>query len=211
MGPDNNLAISVNSVISANLYFASWGSMIIVAVLALSILEETMKIDTTKQRQAYGRQARWIFLAASSVAVMVTSSRIFVAMPFQCNAHEQFCSRLVFGISLGVLSGVGAVGMALAIFKMNVTPQVELGIASLSVVLWTFGVGFITFGGSQSPGSRINNLYFSTWTSFVIAVGILTQCFEAVLEFEPSTTSTSNDQQASSSDAPPDGATETDR
>jgi hypothetical protein len=41
--------------------------------------------------------------------------------------------------------------------------------AMLMLVVWCFGVGYITFGDT-SPGTNIGNLYFSTWASFCISV-----------------------------------------
>lgn len=36
------------------------------------------------------------------------------------------------------------------------------------VIIWSFGLGFITFG--SGPGQNIGNLYFATWGSFILSV-----------------------------------------
>ena len=45
----------------------------------------------------------------------------------------------------------------------------------LMVVLWSFGLGYTTFG--DGPGKNIGNLYFSTWTSFILSVLLTADSF----------------------------------
>ena len=197
MGPDNNIAVAGNLVVNANLYFFSWISFVVCVILTLSLLQETFGIDA---RQADGKQTRWFFLFASSLVVMGSSTRIYNFRDSPCEAFDdkEFCKRTKFGISLGVISCVAALAMTMAIFKHMTAAIMELGASTFLLILWTFGVGFITFGGGSSPGSSIGNLYFSTWISFIICVMLFGKAIQEALGLQqvssaPNTTSTSQD------------------
>ena len=199
MGPNNGIAVAGNVVVNANLYFFSWISFAVCVLLTLSLLQETMGIDA---RQTEGKQARWFFLFASSLVVMGSATRVFNADSNPCDQDEfngeeingeKFCKRAKFAIALGVISVVAALAMTLAVFKHLAAAIIELGVSSLLIILWTFGVGFITFGGASSPGTSIGNLYFSTWISFVLTVLLFGKSFQETLGMAQAGPSTTND------------------
>lgn len=75
---------------------------------------------------------------------------------------------------MGVIGFFFALGMTFATRK-GLTLVAETGATLLQLVLWCFGVGYITFG--TSPGSTIGNLFFGTWISFILTVFLFGQCF----------------------------------
>lgn len=184
MGPSNDLAVTLNAVTDANLYFSSWLCILICMRLALKGLQESMNIDVAQQ--ADSKQARWLFLVAFSFVVMVASARIFSSSAAICDGREKFCRRLKLAISLGLMSGLASLGVTLALFKQMVSPMIEFGVSFIVVTFWTFGIGYITFGGSESPGATISNLYFATWISFLLSVTICSTCVPDVLGMTPS-------------------------
>ncbi|KAL7560776.1 hypothetical protein ACA910_005343 [Epithemia clementina (nom. ined.)] len=195
MAPDNGIAVSGNDVVNANLYFFSWVSFAISILLTLSLLQETMGIDA---RQADGKQTRWFFLCASSLIVLGSSTRIFNADSNACDedGSTQFCKRSKFAISVGTISFVAALAMVMAIFKHLSAAIIELGVSSFLILLWTFGVGFITFGGDKSPGTTIGNLYFSTWISFILTVFLFGKSFQEFMGMQSTANNNTSTEQS---------------
>lgn len=112
------------------------------------------------------------------MVVMVSCVRIFVAT--NCPGdRSMYCRRTKFGISVGVLSFLGSIACACMLSKAKVTTFNELLATTVMLTFWCFGVGFITFG--PAPGSKIGNLYFSCWISFIVIVMIFGQTFRDFL------------------------------
>lgn len=180
MNPDHEIAVRGIEVDNANLYFSSWISFAAAVFLAGSLAQETMGIDI---RNAPSKQSRWIALAASSMVVLFASVRIHRNDEANCGGAEgeglagtEFCKRTNLGIALGVVTFVFSllVSFGSAVPGLNLILTLgglpELVVSAILLVMWCFGVGFITFGGDLSPGTHIGNLYFATWISFGLAV-----------------------------------------
>jgi hypothetical protein len=81
---------------------------------------------------------------------------------------DDFCNRTVFAISIGVVSGCIAFIWIFCGAKLPAIADVIMG--WLMLIAWVFAVGYITFGDDDdSPAKNIGNLYFATWTSFIIS------------------------------------------
>lgn len=172
MKPDNGIAVSGEVVLNANLYFFSWVAFVVTIFLVLSLAREKLGFDV---RQTDGKQLRWFFLAASSLVVMGAATRTYKSDSIQCGNDDvgggsNLCKRTNFAISLGVITFVIAIVAVFMLIRHMMAAMIELGISTILLILWTFGVGFITFGGSDAPGTSIGNLYFSTWISFILVV-----------------------------------------
>ena len=150
--------------------------------MAGSLAQETMGLDI---RNAPSKQSRWVALAASSMVVLFASVRIFKNDNVKCGggdaideagniieslAGTEFCKRTKLGISLGVLSFLVSLAFSFGMAMLPLAGLIELGLTAVLLVMWCFGVGFITFGGDLSPGTHIGNLYFATWISFGLTV-----------------------------------------
>jgi hypothetical protein len=114
--------------------------------------------------------------AASTIIVMVASVQIYRTV--DCGGYLKglsVCRRTNLGISLGCIGFVTGVAMGIVLTKRLLNANVELVISAVSLIMWCFGVAFITFGGGT--GSSIGNLYFATWVSFVFAIVIFAKAF----------------------------------
>lgn len=188
MNPENEIAVTGIEVDNANLYFSSWISFAAAVFLAGSLAQETMGLDI---RSAPSKQARWFGLAAASLVVLFASVRIYRNDNIQCGgpvttyqneetgmeeetlAGTELCKRTKLGIALGVLTFISSLGFSFGAGLVPFAGLVELGLSAVLLIMWVFGVGFITFGGNLSPGTHIGNLYFSTWISFGLVVSLL--------------------------------------
>mmetsp|Transcript_23724 Transcript_23724/g.49253 ORF Transcript_23724/g.49253 Transcript_23724/m.49253 type:complete len:321 (-) Transcript_23724:225-1187(-) len=173
MKPDNAIAVAGNIILNANLYFFSWISFVVTIFLVMSLVREKLGVDV---RQTPGKHMRWFFLVASSLVVMGSAVRIHKAESVECGNSESalhgssFCKRTNFAISLGVSTFFFGLIIMFMLMKHLLATMIELGTTTILLILWTFGVGFVTFGGSDAPGATIGNLYFSTWISFILSL-----------------------------------------
>jgi len=180
MNPERGIAVEGDEVVNANLYFFSWLSLAAIVFLAGHLLQEWtgMNARDVLNTAASPKTGKWYGLAASSMVVMVSCIRIFRAE--NCSGDDlEYCKRAKFGISVGVLSFLASLGLACTLAKATMVSFLELLATTVMLTFWCFGVGFITFG--SAPGSRIGNLYFSTWISFIIIVVIFGQVFRDFL------------------------------
>lgn len=181
MNPERGIAVEGDDIINANLYLFSWGALATVVYIAGSLLEEVTGVSVRQVAGNNRKAGRWYGLTATSMIVMVSSVRIFVAK--ECSADTwsstEYCKRTKFGISLGVLSFVLAFFVAYYSARGVMSRMIELGVTTVLLTMWCFGVGFITFG--RSPGAKIGNLYLSTWASFILIVFLFAETFRSVM------------------------------
>lgn len=136
-------------------------------MIAANLLWETTGRDVRETSLMQGKTGLWYGFAASTIIVMISSSRIY--QQADCGGDlkgTSGCRRTNFGIALGCISFVAGVAMAIALTRQALPKYAVIFASGLSLTLWCFGVGFITFG--TGPGSVIGNLYFSTWISFIV-------------------------------------------
>lgn len=182
MNPNNNIAVSAPistdvapTVTDANLYFFAWLSFCAVIYLSGSLAQETFGISV---QQIATKAARWYGLTTASLVVMASAVRTFKTTSCQAAAESQsdYCKRTKLAISVGTVGFALAAGMTVLVQRsvsLNVTA--ETVITTLQLLMWCFGVSYITFG--KSPGSTIGNLYFSSWICFILAVFLFSVSF----------------------------------
>jgi len=177
MNPGNDIAVDNIEVTNANLFFFSWLSFACCLGLSVSLLQEVAGIDV---RQTEAKLARWYGLCASSLVVMGASTRMYSSniCHDSISSGNMFCKRVKLGISLGV---IGFVSSAILTYlnQLGLTALYELVATAILLIMWSFGVGYITFG--SAPGARIGNLYFATWICFILSVILFGQCFRDVM------------------------------
>lgn len=204
MNPNNNIAVSppdtnaVGDVVhNANLYFFSWISFCCTVFLSGSLLQDTMGVMLT---QIAAKAARWYGSIASSLVVLGTSARTFQAadcrdIDASVSNSLEYCRRSKLGVSLGVICFVIAAIMTFLVQqKKQLNACSDLSINTIYLLLWCFGVSYITFG--ESPGSTIGNLYFSSWISFLLAVGSFAVAFREFVVGRQQASDTSPQQDA---------------
>lgn len=176
MNPNNGIAVDAAAVQNANLYFSSWAALAALVFITASLATDVTGVSV--RDVAPGSVFRWFALAATSVIVLASSARYYTAR--DCSniylTHKENCRRTKFAISMGAISFVASL-VAAYFIQNGLGRTIEFGFAIVLLVLWCFGVGFITFG--QSPGAEIGNLYFSTWISFVLVVVLFADAFRA--------------------------------
>ena len=141
-----------------------------------SLLQEVT--DRNFVTQTAQNTLKWYALMVCSIVVMVSSAKIH--KNFSCKNDEflydfvkQICKRNKFAISLGVLGTV--IGLVMSVLtSKGITTLQELVVSIVTLIFFTFGVGFITFG--EGSGTVIGNLYFSTWFSFSLSVSLFIHC-----------------------------------
>jgi uncharacterized membrane protein YczE len=176
MNPSNNIAVSTASGIfapfvqNANLYFFSWLSFGATVLLAASLAQEKSGVDLAGETIRKPKVALWYGLMASSLVVMGTAVRALRSSNCDLNDDNEYCRRSKFAISMGVIGFFIAGCLAWATLRTaGVMPLLgEAFFTAVQVALWSFGVGYVTFG--DAPGSSIGNLYFSTWICFILSV-----------------------------------------
>jgi hypothetical protein len=135
--------------------------------------------------QTASNTLKWYALMVCSIVLMASSIKIHMSdycrytssfNIFQQNILTQACSRNNYAISLGVLGTVTGLVMSFLTTK-GIPILAELVVSTLTLIFFTFGVGFITFG-LKSPASLtgIGNLYFSIWFSFSVSAFLFGQC-----------------------------------
>jgi hypothetical protein len=178
MNPNNSIAVSYTEVDNANLYFSSWACFCCCLWIVGSQAQETFGFDIT---QVAPRKAKAYGLVASSLVVMGSSIRIFNS--FKCYRTEMsgvdVCRQTKFAISAGVIGFCIAVTWTVAAHMGLTQLNYELYGSSVLLVLWVFGLAFITFG--RGPGHAIGNLYFATWISLIISIFLFSESLRAVL------------------------------
>lgn len=184
MNPNRDLAVISDEedllvIKNANLYFFCWLSLACILYLSGSFAQEAAGYDVTKTPP---KTARWYGLCASSVVVLgsaVEALKSADACDIEGLSKSTYCRRTRWAISLGTISAVVAGAVVFMSRRGQLQLAVEFGITTLLLILWCFGVGFITFG--STPGATISNLYFASWISFILAVYIFAQSFREVL------------------------------
>lgn len=174
MNPANSIAVGFSDYLNANLYFGAWLSFFCALWIAGELARELYGMDLVGTLQSSnmvkGRQGKWYALIATSMIVMSSSVRFFKA--FRCASDimqkAPVCKQTKFAISAGAIGTVFAMMMTIFTARGNHSRSVQWISSAILVVLWSFGLGFVTFG--NGPGQNIGNLYFATWASFVLSV-----------------------------------------
>jgi hypothetical protein len=131
-------------------------------ILLVSYLKHVFGVDVAGEiRTRSVRLTNWALLLATSLVVMGGSANYYDTM---CggDGNQSVCRRSVFGIILGAistLSSVGIVGMKIATSKAPFL--LETGVSFLLVILFGFGVAFIT--APNGPGSPLGNCKFHSF------------------------------------------------
>jgi len=180
MDPDNRIAAAsiglvggVTGIVNSNLYFASWiclgQSMWILGHFLQEKANKDFVNDTTT------KTAKWYGLMAFSIVLIASCSKYHK----NNNCGDTFfkdtdqCTRNKFGISLGALGITIGIAMALLTAKGTLAVMYELIVSTVSLILFTFGVGYMTFG--SGPATTIGNQYFSIWLAFICCVSLFSE------------------------------------
>jgi hypothetical protein len=166
MRPSSNLAVNDSfGIYNANLYFFSWAGIISSLILLNTCVRQTYNPGPDKN--SIYQSGMWVGLCLSSFVVLINASREFRSTT--CNSSQvRLCRRLKFAIAIGCFTA--AVSIFMTVAGKCVPGIVDASMALVLLITWILGFIFITFGGSNAPAEVIGNLYFSTWTCFILTI-----------------------------------------
>jgi len=182
MDPNNSVAITTANfaIVNANLYFFSWAAFGYSLFIFTDVVSEIVHRDVPKRDP---KILKWLGLLVSSIIVLASSSQYRSASCLNKFAGVSTCQRTSYAISVGAI-GLVIPGIVLALMmskSKNMSLKLELGISSLMFLLYTFAVGFVTFG--DGPASKgVSNLYFSTWVGFALSLAVSFDSFKEFME-----------------------------
>jgi hypothetical protein len=147
-----------------------------------SLLHSAMNSPTQR------RQGQWYGLVAASVVVLAASVRVYQS--FQCDLEVMklvpTCTESKYAIAVSVIGTATAILFSLittlcqsssrTTSKTKIARRIEGLGATVMVLIWSVGFGFITFG--QGPGRTIGNLFFATWAAFIISWLIVADSYQ---------------------------------
>jgi hypothetical protein len=172
MNPANSIAVGYTDYLNANLFFSSWLTFIVAAWIVGDLAKEMYGMDFVGIASPHvkSRRGKWYALIATSLIVMSSSVRVFRAFPCTADVMTKSptCRQTKFAISAGVIGTLFSMGATLWTGRGNFSHQSDWCSSAVMVIIWSFGLGFITFG--SGPGQNIGNLYFATWGSFSLSV-----------------------------------------
>lgn len=167
--------------LNGNLYFFAWFSLIASFVLWFQYLMSAYKVggDEESRKNKNHSPLLWAGACFSSFVVMVAAVRLYMTDGV-CDESDALCKRTKFAVSLGTVSAFVSMGH-MAVGHMC-TSMMDMILSVVMLILWAFGVSYITFG-ANAPGAMLGNLYFGTWISFVLvlqaaATGLRSMFFE---------------------------------
>lgn len=178
MNPSRHIAVRFGEVFNANLYFFSWIAFICTLFIFGSYMQELTGREVASELTP--KQSKWMGLMAASIVVLSSSGEIHNTLNCNSNLSWDTCSRNAYAISLGVLGSLFSGGMLFLAQSGKLTIMIEFGVAAIMLIMYTFGVAFVTFGSGSGTG--IGNLYFSMWICFCVSVFLGFQCFREFME-----------------------------
>jgi hypothetical protein len=177
MNPKHAIAVDQREVVNANLFFSSWACFCCCLWLVGSLAKEVVGFNIVENTPA--KKAKIYGLVASSLVVMGSSIRVFRS--FQCSniamTSVQVCRQSKFAISIGVIGFFVALAWTYVAHINLEHIQYEFYGSSALLIMWVFGLAFITFG--DGPGASVGNLYFATWISLVLVIFLFADSLRA--------------------------------
>lgn len=181
MNPSNNIAVGIDIIVDANVYFSSWGAFVCSLLLCGGLAREIYGFDIAGRATpiAKTRLGKWYVLVAASFVVMVASVRVFIAEECtKSDTVEPKCRKTKFAISAGVIGTIvsGIITLITLKFgKMKLAYEWEG--ALVMVVIWAVGSSQITAG--DGPGQSVGNLvsYQYTPSFFLVSFVIIMERF----------------------------------
>lgn len=179
MNPSNNIAVGINEIVDANIYFASWGAFICSMLLCGNIAREIQGFDVLGRVSpiAKTRMGKWYMLVFASVVVLIASVRAFIAESCADPIMDAapICNQTILAISAGVVGTGFSAGITGFAFKKGPLRLMHEWTAALvMVIIFSFALAYVTT--ADGPGSSPGNLYFSTWASFILSIMIFADC-----------------------------------
>jgi len=180
---------SSGSISNGNLYYFSWAGLGTGILLMLSYIRSVWGIDVTAELQSRAKRLQyWVWLVIFGLIQMGSSARLFdnhcgrasYGLPEAEMGNVKFCRRCKMGIVFGVFSAVFSAAMAgikmYATRSRKGTFTIEMVLSCTLAVCQALGVAFLT--SQEGPGAPLNNLFYSSWGAFVVALILAASCVD---------------------------------
>ncbi len=121
----------------------------------------------------------WFGLMTTSIIVMATSSDIYnrnceVGYEFK---PQPFCSQTTPAIVIGVMSTISCLLIIVGKLTYYSTPfLLEVLVCLILTILYIFELYSVT--RADAPGAPLGNLYYFSWFSFLLCLGVGKCCYE---------------------------------
>lgn len=172
----------------ANIYYFSWAAILAAALQMISYIKP---LFGSKSKDAMFLV--WAGIVKVCMVILGASSHVWYNIRDSCGSDETeggelaFCSRTKFAIFVavvGVVSGwsVMASRMPCCSISQKTRNRAEALLSIALVLLFGVAVALITSIGG--PGQSVGDLYYSTWLSFWVSIGILVSCFDQMQQGE---------------------------
>ena len=175
---------SIGEMKLANLYYFSWAAILAAALQMISYI-----------KPLFGEKSKdamflvWAGIVKVCMVILGASSHVWYNISDTCKDNEMeggeqtFCSRTRFAqvvAVIGVLSGWSVMGSRIlgCSISSKTRSRVEAALSILLVLLFGVAVALITSIGG--PGQSVGDLYYSTWLSFWVSMGIFMSCFDQI-------------------------------
>jgi cytochrome bd-type quinol oxidase subunit 2 len=171
-------AFETNRLVTLLINSASWICIGLSTWILVHFLQEKTKKDIVKDTNT--KTAYWCALMAVSIVLIASCAQYHK----NNNCGQAYfkdtdqCTRNSYGMFLGASGVIIGIVMAILTAKSTLKVMYEMIVASVSLILFTFGVGFMTFG--SGPATTIGNQYFSIWLAFICCISLL---FESIREY----------------------------
>lgn len=166
----------------ANLYYFSWAAILTAAMQMISYIKPLMG---NKSKDAMFLV--WAGMVKVCMVILGASSHVWYNIRVTCSniesegGEQAFCSRTRFAQFVavaGVLSGWSVMGSRILGCSIS-TKTRNRAEALLSVMLvLLFGVAVALITSIGGPGQSVGDLYYSTWLSFWVSIGIVVSCYD---------------------------------
>lgn len=179
---------SIGEMKLANLYYFSWAAILAAALQMISYI-----------KPLFGEKSKdamflvWAGMVKVCMVILGASSHVWYNIAETCNSddieggEQIFCSRTRFAqlvAVVGVISGWSVMGSRILGCSISgkTRSRVE-GVLSIMLV-GVFGVAVALITSIGGPGQSVGDLYYSTWLSFWVSMGIFVSCFDQMKQEE---------------------------
>lgn len=187
MHSDDSWAVNgIGEILNANLYYFTWASILSAGIQMMSYGKTMLNI-----KKGDTMSLVWIGIGKTSFVILGASLHVWHTIADNCGFEEiqsgavTFCSRTVLAIVIA-LAGMlvsflvvcgRAILLACPMCKCHrLQTHVELVLSLFCVFLFGSAVAMITCIGG--PGQSVGDLFYSTWLSFVVSIGIFITCYD---------------------------------
>jgi len=189
MSPSRALAVTrtdigLNVVRNANLYFSSWFAFICTFYICASFTMEHWKKAAEIISAVTGRMVKWWILFIVSIIVLVSSTQFHYSQDCPNGGKTELsvnaCASNRYAVALGAFASVLTLIAIILGHIAKLLFYVESVFAVVLFIFYTAGIAVITY--NEGSGVTIGNLYFATWTGFILTIFLCINCFHECMK-----------------------------